>query len=132
MFDAYGLLGAGSGIAIAIYLFSSIRRRTVRVSDPAASIRLPNRVDLEQLLSQVVVVEWGALAMFVLAELLPGELKTWLRLMAVSCGAAIAILYLHCVMRLRRLGVMNSQHPAEPPRGGARRGRLRGRIRARD
>jgi hypothetical protein len=127
MFERYGLLGTLSGIAVAYYLFSLIRRRTIRVSDPAAAIRLPSRIDYDRLIFLVFVLEWSALTLFVLAELLPSELATALKPLALSCGATTAILYLLCVMRLRRLGLWDSTHPAEPPHSGSRRRRIRSR-----
>src|SRR5258708_4351068 len=46
-----GLLGAGSGIALALYIFSLIQKRALHVSDPTASIRLPSRADGNDLLA---------------------------------------------------------------------------------
>ncbi len=124
MVDRYGLLGAGSGIAIALYVFSLIQKR---------SIGFPSRADSNQLLFLVFAVEWAMLALFVLAELLPSELQTCLKLLAVSTGAATAVLYVLCVMRLSRLGLVNSRSPAETlPHSGSRRRRFRSRIRAHD
>ena len=140
MLDRYGLLGAGSGIAIALYLFSLIEKRTIHGSAPARldgsgkrPIRRPNRADGDGMLSLVFVAEWGAVAAFVLAELLPGEFQTWLKLLAVWCGGSIALLYMIWVMRLKRLVPMNSRSAEKPAsRRGSRRRRLHGRIRTHD
>jgi hypothetical protein len=127
MLDRYGLLGTGSGIAVALYIFSLIQKRTIRVSDPATEIhpiRLPNRGDSAQLLVLVLAAEWGVLAIFVLSEMLHGRVQTWLKLLAISCGGSMAMLYVLCAIRLRRLALMNPS-PAKPPHSGSRRFRLR-------
>ncbi len=146
MLSRYGLLGAGSGIAVALYIFSLIQRRTIRVSDPPASIEgaghghgplgagvTPARADGNDLLALVFAVEWGVLALFVLSELLSGGLHIWLKLSAISCGISIAILYVLCIIRLQSLGLINPPNPAKPPQNRPRKSRrLRGRIRAHD
>jgi hypothetical protein len=126
------LLGAGSGIALALYLFSLIQRRAIHVSDTDASIRIPSRADGNQLVGLVFAAEWVVLTIFVLAELLPAEYQSWLKSLAISCGASIAILYMLCTIRLRRLGLMPSPNRANPTNRRPRRRRLRGRIRAYD
>jgi hypothetical protein len=132
MIDRYGSLGAGFGIALALYVFSLIERRTIRVSDPDASIRLPSRADTGRTLGLVFATEWAVVTIFVLAELLPARYQSWLKSLAISCGASIAILYVLCVIRLRSLGLMPSPNPAKPPHRRPRSRRLRGRIRAHD
>src|SRR6266849_9010220 len=113
MLDRYGLLGAVSGIAVALYIFSLIEKRTIHGSDPTrlnasekSPIRLPSRPDGDGMLSLVFVAEWGAVAVFVLAELLPGEFQPWLKASAVWCGVSIAMLYAFWLMRLKRVGSM--------------------------
>jgi len=131
--DRYGLLGAGSGIAIALYLFSLIEKRTIHTSERAGSIRPPSRADGDGMLSLVFIAECGAVAFFVLAELLPGEFQTWLKYSAVWCGGSIAVLYAIWVMRLNRFFPMSSRNPEKTaPRRGPRRHRLRARIRIND
>jgi hypothetical protein len=140
LFTPAGLLGAASGIALALYLFSLIQKRAIRAFDPAASIEegghgpLSARVTpANDLLALVFVVEWGVVAIFVLSELLPGGYQTALKSMAISSGGSIAILYVLCIIRLRSLGLINPPKPAKPPRNRPRRPRrLRGRIRAHD
>ena len=133
MIDRYGLLGAGFGIALALYLFSLIERRTIRVSDPDASIRLPSRADSGRMLGLVLATEWAVLTIFVLAELLPAGYQSRLKSLAISFGASIAILYVLCIIRLKSLGLIPSPNPAKPPQNKPRRRRrLRGRIRAHD
>lgn len=127
MIDRYGLLGAGFGIALALYLFSLTERRTIRVSDHDASIRLPSRADTGRMLGLVFATEWAVLTIFVLAELLPAGYQSWLKSLTISCGASIAILYVLCIIRLRSLGLMPSPKPAKPPQNKPRR---RYRIRA--
>ena len=133
MIDRYGLLGAGFGTALALYLFSLIERRTIRVSDRDASIRLPSRADTGRMLGLVFATEWAVLTIFVLSELLPGAAQSLLKSLAISCGLSIAILYVLCIIRLRSLGLMPSPKPAKPPQNKPkRRRRLRSGIRAHD
>jgi len=132
MLDRYGLLGAGSGIAIALYVFSLIEKRAIHVSEPG-SIRLPRRSDSDGILSLVFIAEWVAVAFFVLAEILPGEFQTWLKASAVWCGASLVTLYLIWVMGLKRFVPMISRNPEKTaPKPGPRRRRLRGKIRTHD
>ena len=132
MLDRYGLLGAGSGIAIALYVFSLIEKRTIHVSEPGSN-RLPSRSDSDGILSLVFIAEFGAVAFFVLAEILPGEFQTWLKASAVWCGASLATLYLIWVMGLKRFVPMISRNPeTTAPKPGPRRRRLRGKIRTHD
>ena len=132
MLDRYGLLGAGSGIAIALYVFSLIEKRSIHVSEPG-SIRLPRRADSDGILSLVFIAEWVAVAFFVLAEILPGGFQTWLKASAVWCGASLATLYLIWMMGLKRFVPMISRNPEKTaPKPGPRRRRLRGKIRSDD
>ena len=132
MLDRYGLLGAGSGIAVALYVFSLIEKRTIHVSEPG-SIRLPTRSDSDGILSLVFIAEWVAVAFFVLAEILPGEFQTWLKASAVWCGGSLATLYLIWVMGLKRFVPMISRNPEKTaPKPGPRRRRLRSRTRSND
>jgi hypothetical protein len=133
MLDRYGLLGAGSGIAIALYVFSLIEKRVIHASDSTDSIGLSKRADSDGMLSLVFVSEWGAVAFFVLAELLPGEFQTWLKASAVWCGGSLAMLYLIWVMGLKRIVPMISRNPEKTaPKPGPRRRRFRGKIRTHD
>jgi hypothetical protein len=133
MLDRYGFLGTGSGIAIALYVFSLIEKHTIHVSNPSNSIRLPSRAEGDGMLSLVFVAEWGAVALFVLAELLPGEFQTWLKVSAVTSGGSIAVIYALCVMRVNRKGPINSRTPEKkPPRRGPQRRQIRGGIRTRE
>ena len=85
------------------------------------------------MLSLVFVAEWGMVAFFVLAELLPGEFQTWLKVSAITCGGSIAVLYALCVMRLKRQGSINSRSPEKKaPKRGPRRRQIRGGIRSHD
>ena len=132
MLDRYGLLGAGSGIAIALYVFSLIEKRTIHVSEPG-SIRLPSRADSDGTLSLVFIAEWVAVAFFVLAEILPAGFQTWLKASAVWCGASLATLYLIWLMGLKRFVPMISRSPEKTaPKPGSRRRRIRGKIRTHD
>ncbi len=140
MLDRYGLLGAGSGIAIALYVFSLIEKSTIHGSAPGRldpseerPVRLPSRADGDGMLSLVFVAEWGAVAVFVLSQLLPGEFQTWLKASAVWCGGSIAALYAIWVMGLKRFVLMISRSQEKTAtRRGSRRRRLRGRIRTND
>jgi len=133
MLDRYGLLGAGSGIAIALYVFSLIEKRIIQMSDPARSIRPPNRADGDGMLSLVFVAEWGAVVFFVLSQILPGEFQSWLKASAVWCGGSIAVLYVIWVMGLKRFLPMNTRKAEKTAPGrGPRRRRLKGEIRSHD
>jgi hypothetical protein len=132
MLDRYGLLGAGSGIAIALYVFSLIEKRAINTLEPG-SIRLPRRADSDGILSLVFIAEWVAVAFFVLAEILPGGFQTWLKASAVWCGGSLAMLYLYWVMGLKRFVPMISRNPEKTaPKPGPRRRRLRSKIRTHD
>ena len=129
MLDRYGLLGAGSGIAIALYVFSLIEKRITHASDSVDAIRRSKRADSDGMLSLVFIAEFGAVAFFVLAELLPGGFQTWLKASAVWCGGSLATLYLTWVMGLKRFVPMISRNPEKTaPKPGPRRRRLRGKI----
>src|SRR5207245_682313 len=133
MLDRYGFLGAGSGIAIALYIFSLIEKRTIHGLYTATSIRLPNRAEADGMLSLVFVAEWGMVAFFVLAELLPGEFQTWLKVSGVTGGGSIAVLYALCVMRVKRQVPIDSRSlERKPPMRGPRRRQMRGGIRTHD
>jgi hypothetical protein len=80
IFDPLGLSAIGCGIFVARYVFARIEKRTVRISDPKASIRLPSHVDTERLLFMVVGTEWILLAIFVFADRLSGDLQRFVRL----------------------------------------------------
>jgi hypothetical protein len=131
MLDRYGLLGAGSGIAIALYVFSLIEKRAIHGSGSTRQeaserpLRLPNRVDGDGMLSLVFVAEWGAVAVFVLAEILPGEFQTWLKASAIWCGGSVALFYALWMIRLKRIFPMNSRSQEKTAsRRGSRRRRL--------
>ena len=70
-----GLGALGCGIVLARIIFARIEKRTVRISDPKASTRLPSHVDTERLLFLVFATEWVLLAIFVFADRLPAELQ---------------------------------------------------------
>jgi hypothetical protein len=105
IFDPLGLSALGCGIIVARYVFARIEKRTVRISDPAASIRLPSHVDTERLLFMVVGTEWILLAIFVFADRLSGDLQRFVRLGCASSAAALMLFYVLCVIRLKRLGL---------------------------
>jgi hypothetical protein len=105
IFDPLGLSALGCGVLLAGYMFARIEKRTVRISDPAASIRLPGHVDTERLLFMVVCSEWILLAIFVFADRLSPDLQRFVRLGCGSSGVALMTFYILCVLRLRRLGV---------------------------
>ena len=75
IFHPMGLGALGCGVVIARYIFARIEKRTVRISDPKASARLPSHVDTERLLFLVFATEWVLLAMFVFADRLPASLS---------------------------------------------------------
>jgi len=131
IFDPMGLGALGCGVVIARYIFARIEKRTVRISDPKASARLPSHVDTERLLFLVFATEWVMLAMFVFADRLPGELQRFVRLACVSSAVALIVFHLMCVIRLKRLGLFDP-HDEEyrPGHGGPKRARPRPRRRA--
>jgi hypothetical protein len=128
IFDPLGLSALGCGVMLAGYLFARIEKRTVRISDPAASIRLPSHVDTERLLFMVVGSEWILLAIFVFADRLSADLQRFVRLGCGSSGVALMTFYILCVLRLRRLGVFypHDEH-YRPGHAGHKRPRPRGR-----
>lgn len=128
IFDATGLGALGCGIVIARYIFARIEKRTVRISDPKASSRLPSHVDSERLLFLVFATEWVLLAIFVFADRLPGELERFVRLLCVSSAVALIVFHLMCVSRLKRLGVFDPHD--EQYRPGQKRARPRPHRRA--
>ncbi len=107
VFDPTGLSALGCGAIAARYIFARIEQRTIRISDPAASLRMPTRVDTERLLFMVVGTEWILLALFVFADRLPGDLQRFVRLACVSSAFALILFHLMCVMRLKRLGLFD-------------------------
>ena len=107
IFDPLGLGALGCGIMLARIIFARIEKRTVRISDPKASTRLPSHVDTERLLFMVFATEWVLLAIFVFADRLPGELQRFVRLACVSSAAALILFHVLCVIRLKRLGLFD-------------------------
>ena len=107
IFDPLGLAALGCGIMLARITFARIEKRTVRISDPKASTRLPSHVDTERLLFLVFATEWLLLALFVFADRLPGELQRFLRLACASSAAALILFHVLCVIRLKRLGLFD-------------------------
>ena len=107
IFDPLGLAALGCGIVLARIIFARIEKRTVRISDPKASTRLPSHVDTERLLFMVFATEWLLLALFVFADRLPGELQRFLRLACASSAAALILFHVLCVIRLKRLGLFD-------------------------
>src|ERR1700722_17576371 len=91
IFDPLGLSALGCGIVLARVTFARIEKRTVRISDPKASPRLPSHVDTERLLFLVFATEWVMLAIFVFADRLPGEAERFVRLACVSSAAALIL-----------------------------------------
>jgi hypothetical protein len=128
IFDPMGLGALGCGVVLARYAFAGIERRTVRISDPKASSRLPSHVDTERLLFLVFATEWVLLAIFVFADRLPGEPQRFVRLMCVSSAVALIVFHLMCVIRLKRLGVFDPHD--EQYRPGHKRTRPRPHRRA--
>jgi len=116
IFDPLGLSALGCGVLIAGYIFARVEKRTVRISDPAASIRLPSHVDTERLLFMVVGTEWILLAIFVFADRLSPDLKRFVRLGCGSSALALMTFYILCVLRLRRLGIFYPQDENYRPR----------------
>ena len=107
VFDPLGLGALGCGIMLARITFARIEKRTVRISDPKASTRLPSHVDTERLLFMVFATEWVILAIFVFADRLPDEAQRFVRLACVSSAAALILFHLLCVIRLKRLGLFD-------------------------
>ena len=133
IFDPLGLGALGCGIVIARVIFARIEKRTVRISDPKASARLPNHVDTERLLFLVFATEWALLAIFVFADRLPGELQRFVRLGCVSTAVALIVFHVMCVIRLRRLGIFDPHDEQyRPGHSPQKRARPRPRRRAPD
>ena len=107
VFDPMGLGSLGCGVVIAGYIFARIEKRTVRISDPKASARLPSHVDTERLLFLVFATEWVMLALFVFADRIPDELERFVRLACVSSAIALIVFHVMCVIRLKRLGLFD-------------------------
>ncbi len=107
IFDPRDLGALGCGIVLARYIFARIEKRTVRISDPKASARLPSHVDTERLLFLVFATEWALLAVFVFADRLPGELQRFVRIGCVSSAVALIVFHVMCVIRLKRLGIFD-------------------------
>ena len=107
IFDPLGLGALGCGIVLARIIFARIEKRTVRISDPKASTRLPSHVDTERLLFLVFATEWILLAIFVFADRLPGELQRFVRLACISSAAALILFHVLCVIRLKRAGLFD-------------------------
>jgi hypothetical protein len=128
IFDPMGLGALGCGVVIARYIFAKIEQRTVRISDPKASARLPSHVDTERLLFLVFGTEWVLLAVFVFADRLAGELQRFVRLGCVSSAVALIVFHVMCVIRLKRLGIFDPHD--EQYRPGQKRARPRPRRRA--
>jgi hypothetical protein len=123
IFDPLGLGALGCGIVLARIIFARIERRTVRISDPKASARLPSHVDTERLVFLVFATEWVLLAIFVFADRLPSELQKLVRLICVSSAIALIVFHVMCVIRLKRLGIFDPHD--EQYRPGQKRPRRR-------
>jgi hypothetical protein len=119
IFDPMGLAAIGCGVVVSRYIFARIKKRTVRISDPKASSRLPSHVDTERLLFLVFATEWVMLAIFVFADRIPGELQRFVRLACVSSAVALIVFHVMCVIRLKRLGIFDPHD--EQYRPGQRR-----------
>ncbi len=129
--DPLGLSALGCGIFVARYVFARIEKRTVRISDPKASSRLPSHVDTERLLFMVVATEWVVLAIFVFADRLPAELQRFVRLGCALSAAALMLFYVLCVIRLKRLGLFYPHDEKyRPGHTGQKRARSRPHRRA--
>jgi hypothetical protein len=107
IFDPRGLGAVGCGVLLARYIFARIEKRTVHISDPNASARLPSNVDTERLLFLLFATEWVLLAIFVFADRLPGELQRFVRVGCVSSAVALIVFHVMCVIRLKRLGIFD-------------------------
>jgi len=133
IFDPLGLGALGCGIVLARVIFAMIEKRTVRISDPKASARLPSHVDTEWLLYLVFATEWALLTIFVFADRVPGELQRFVRIACVSAVVALLIFHVMCVIRLKRLGIFDPHDEKyRPGLGGQKRARPRPRRRARE
>ena len=133
IFDPLGLGALGCGIVLARVVFARIEKRTVRISDPKASARLPSHVDTERLLFLVFAAEWALLAIFVFADRVPGELQRFLRMVCVSSAIALIVFHVMCVIRLKRLGIFDPHDEQyRPGQGGQKRAHPRPRRRAPD
>ena len=115
---------------LARIIFSRIEHRTVRISDPRASARLPSHVDTERLVFLVFATEWVLLALFIFADRLPGELQTLMRLGCAATAFALIIFHVMCVIRLKRLGIFDPHD--EQYRPGQKRPRPKSHRRATD
>jgi hypothetical protein len=124
IFDPFGLSALGCGIVLAGYIFARIEKRTVRISDPKASARLPSHVDTERLLFMVFGTEWILLAVFVFADRLPAELQRFVRIGCVSSAVALLLFHVRCVIKLKRLGIFDphdeNYRPGHAPQKRAR------------
>ena len=129
IFDPLGLGALGCGVMLARIIFARIEKRTVRISDPKASARLPSHVDTERLLFLVFATEWVLLALFVFADRLPGELQRFVRLACASSAAALILFHVLCVIRLKRLGIFDPHDEQyRPGHSGPKRARPRRRA----
>jgi hypothetical protein len=129
IFDPLGLGALGCGIMLARVIFARIEKRTVRISDPKASTRLPSHVDTERLLFLVFATEWILLAAFVFADRLPGEVQRFVRLACASSAAALILFHVLCVIRLKRLGIFDPHDEQyRPGHSGSKRARPRRRA----
>jgi len=131
IFDPLGLGALGCGIVLARITFARIEKRTVRISDPKASTRLPSHVDTERLLFLVLATEWVLLAIFVFSDRLPGEAQRFVRLACVSSAAALIVFHVMCVIRLKQLGLFDPHDEQYRP-GHSRPKRAHPRRRAHD
>jgi hypothetical protein len=131
IFDPMGLGALGCGVVVSRYIFARIEKRTVRISDPKASARLPSHVDTERLLFLVFGTEWILIALFVFSYRLPGELQRFVRLACVSAAVALIVFHVMCVIRLKRLGVFDPHDENyRPGHSSQKRARPRPRRRA--
>jgi hypothetical protein len=131
IFDPLGLGALGCGIVLARITFARIEKRTVRISDPKASTRLPSHVNTERLLFLVFAAEWVLLAIFVFADRLPGEVQRFVRFACVSSAAALILFQVLCVIRLKRLGLFDPHDEQyRPGHSGPKRARPRPHRRA--
>jgi hypothetical protein len=130
-FDPLGLSALGCGIMLARITFARIEKRTVRISDPKASARLPSHVDTERLVFLVFATEWALLAIFVFADRLSAELERFVRLGCASSAAALILFHVLCVIRLKRLGLFDPHDEQYRP-GHSRPKRARPHRRAHD